>query len=105
MAVEGISAGWLKENGIVKPQEVRAYIKEEKITGPTAGMCPGYAQANLVVLPKEYAYDFLLFTQRNPKSCPVLKYLRQETVFYIRLRRRPILLLTFQSTASMKTVC
>lgn len=73
MAVEGISARWLKENGIVKPQEVRTYIKEEKITGPTAGMCPGYAQANLVVLPKEYAYDFLLFTQRNPKSCPVLE--------------------------------
>lgn len=31
------------------------------------------AQANLVVLPKDLAYDFLLFTQRNPKSCPVLE--------------------------------
>lgn len=30
-------------------------------------------RANLVVLPKEYAYDFLLFTQRNPKSCPILE--------------------------------
>lgn len=36
-------------------------------------MCAGYAQANLVILPKDLAYDFLLFTQRNPKSCPVLE--------------------------------
>ena len=39
----------------------------------TAGMCAGYAQANLVILPKDLAYDFLLFTQRNPKSCPLLE--------------------------------
>ena len=55
------------------PRDVRALIREEKITGPTAGMSAGYAQANLVILPKELAYDFLLFTQRNPKSCPVLE--------------------------------
>lgn len=55
------------------PSQVRALIHEEKLTGPTAGMCAGYAQANLVVLPKSLAYDFLLFTQRNPKSCPVLE--------------------------------
>ena len=36
-------------------------------------MCPGFAQANLVVLPKDLAYDFLLFTQRNPRSCPLLE--------------------------------
>lgn len=56
-----------------KPSEVRRLIREGRITGPTSGMCAGYAQANLVVLPKELAYDFLLFTQRNPKSCPVLE--------------------------------
>ncbi|MDO5350828.1 MAG: putative hydro-lyase [Lachnospiraceae bacterium] len=57
----------------MKPVDVRRLIREEKITGPTSGMCAGYAQANLVILPKELAYDFLLFTQRNPKSCPVLE--------------------------------
>jgi uncharacterized protein YcsI (UPF0317 family) len=36
-------------------------------------MCDGFAQANLAVLPAEYAYDFLLFAQRNPKSCPILE--------------------------------
>lgn len=56
-----------------KPEAVRTLIREGKIDTPTSGMCAGYAQANLVVLPKELAYDFLLFTQRNPKSCPVLE--------------------------------
>lgn len=57
----------------MKPDDVRKLIREEKITSPTAGMCAGYAQANLVILPKELAYEFLLFTQRNPKSCPILE--------------------------------
>jgi uncharacterized protein YcsI (UPF0317 family) len=39
---------------------------------PTAGTADGYAQANLVSVPRELAYDLLLFTQRNPKPCPVL---------------------------------
>lgn len=55
------------------PYQVRKLIRDESITGQTSGMCAGYAQANLAVLPKEYAYDFLLFTQRNPKPCPILE--------------------------------
>lgn len=57
----------------MKPLEVRKLISEGKITGQTSGMCLGYAQANLVIVPKDIAYDFLLFTQRNPKSCPLLE--------------------------------
>jgi uncharacterized protein YcsI (UPF0317 family) len=57
----------------MSPKEVRGLIREGKITSPTTGMCAGFAQANLAVLPAEYAYDFLLFTQRNPKPCPVLE--------------------------------
>lgn len=57
----------------MEPAEVRKLIREGKITCPTSGMCAGYAQANLVILPKELAYDFLLFTQRNPKPCPILE--------------------------------
>ena len=41
------------------PKEVRKLIREEKITGQTSGLCPGYAQANLLILPKDQAYDFL----------------------------------------------
>ena len=57
----------------MKPSEVRKLIRAKEITGQTSGMCAGYAQANLVILPKELAFDFLLFTQRNPRPCPVLE--------------------------------
>ena len=39
------------------PAEVRELIREGVIDFPTAGMCRGYAQANLVILPPEYAAD------------------------------------------------
>jgi uncharacterized protein YcsI (UPF0317 family) len=40
---------------------------------PTAGMALGYVQANLVVVPRDLAFDFLLFCQRNPQPCPLLE--------------------------------
>ncbi len=57
------------------PEEIRKGIREGRISHPTAGLAPGYVQANLVVLRKAYAFDFLLFCQRNPKPCPVLEVL------------------------------
>lgn len=56
-------------------KEVRALCRTGQWTGPTAGVAPGYVQANLVILPKAFAYDFLLFCQRNPKPCPLLEVL------------------------------
>ena len=38
-----------------KPAEVRQLIRQGVIDFPTAGMCRGYAQANLVILPPDYA--------------------------------------------------
>lgn len=55
------------------PSQVREVIRNGGFDKPTAGVAPGYAQANLVILKKELAYDFLLFCQRNPKPCPVLE--------------------------------
>ena len=52
--------------------EVRALIREGKLCAPTAGLSLGYAQANMIVLPKDWAYDFLLYAMRNPKPCPIL---------------------------------
>ncbi|MBR7837560.1 putative hydro-lyase, partial [Actinospica durhamensis] len=40
---------------------------------PTSGLAPGHTQANLVCLPREHAYDLLLFAQRNPRPCPLLE--------------------------------
>jgi len=57
------------------PGELRALMRSGEWTGVTAGLAPGYAQANLVALPREMAFDFLLFCQRNPKPCPLLEVL------------------------------
>lgn len=54
------------------PAELRAMIRNNELIKPTAGMANGYAQANLAILKKEHAFDFLLFCQRNSKSCPLL---------------------------------
>jgi uncharacterized protein YcsI (UPF0317 family) len=51
---------------------VRDACHHGRLTGPTPGLAMGYVQANLVIVPKEHAYDFLLFCQRNPKPCPLL---------------------------------
>lgn len=53
--------------------EVRQACREGSLAGPTCGLAPGYAQANLVVLPRDWAFDFLLFCQRNPQACPLLE--------------------------------
>jgi uncharacterized protein YcsI (UPF0317 family) len=44
-----------------------------ELIGPTAALAPGFVQANLVMLPRALAFDFLLFCQRNPKPCPLLE--------------------------------
>ena len=51
---------------------VRSACRAGSWTGPTCGLADGFAQANLVVLPQDLAFDFLLFCQRNPKPCPLL---------------------------------
>lgn len=52
--------------------DVRAACREGILTAPTPGLALGYVQANLVILPRDWAFDFLLFCQRNPKPCPLL---------------------------------
>ncbi|MFB9218953.1 putative hydro-lyase [Kurthia sibirica] len=56
----------------MSPADIRTMIRDGQLTGPTAGHALGYAQANLAILKKEHAFDFLLFAQRNPKACPIL---------------------------------
>ena len=52
--------------------EVRTACRNGSWSKPTSGLALGYVQANLVVLPKEHAFDFLLFALRNPQPCPLL---------------------------------
>ena len=54
------------------PSKIRQYICEGQLQGHTSGLAKGYVQANVVILPSAYAYDFLKFCFRNPKTCPLL---------------------------------
>src|SRR5438552_6224888 len=55
------------------PREIRQDIRTGKLSGITAGLGQNYVQANLAVLPRDLAFDFLLFCQRNPKPCPLIE--------------------------------
>lgn len=54
---------------------LRALCRSGQWRQSTAGAAAGFVQANLVILPAEYAFDFLLFCQRNPKPCPLVEVL------------------------------
>ena len=57
--------------GAVSPAEARGAFRSG-LAVPTAGWSRGFAQANLIIVPKDLAFDMLLFAQRNPKPCPIL---------------------------------
>src|SRR5499427_10058345 len=62
----------LPERGFSLGHAERLRIRSGGFTGPTSGLAPGNVQANLAILPKALAHDFLRFAQANPKPCPVL---------------------------------
>ena len=59
--------------GLSDPAELRAAARRREWQTSTAGHCPGYQQANLVILPAELASDFASFCTRNPKPCPLIE--------------------------------
>lgn len=59
-------------NSIELARRARLDARSGKLTGPTANLAPGHVQANLAILPRALAADFLHFCQRNPKPCPLL---------------------------------
>jgi len=54
------------------PAELRRAIRSGAYTGYTNGLAPGYVQVSPVIMAKEYAADFALFCQRNPKPMPLI---------------------------------
>ncbi|MGW6569238.1 putative hydro-lyase [Streptomyces sp. NPDC054975] len=61
----------MTSTAVPDPRTARARARAGS-TAPTAGWAPGHAQANLISVPADWAYDVLLFCTRNPKPCPVL---------------------------------
>jgi len=54
------------------PQSERLRIRGREHMDHTAGLADGFVQANICILPKAWAGEFLLYCQRNPKPCPLL---------------------------------
>jgi uncharacterized protein YcsI (UPF0317 family) len=54
------------------PAAARRAIRAGDFTGYTAAIAPGRVQANVCILPRAFAEDFLLYCQRNPQPCPLL---------------------------------
>jgi len=52
--------------------QARLDARSGRLAGPTANLAPGRVQANLAILPRALAADFLRFCQLNPKPCPLL---------------------------------
>ena len=57
----------------MSPKDFRQLIRERTWRDITLEACRGYVQLNLVMLPKDIAFEFLLFCNRNPQPCPVVE--------------------------------
>jgi len=74
------------------PEELRTLSARGNFNSHTSGFCDGHVQANLVVLPGEYADDFHRFCRNNPKPCPLLEIVGPGIHHTRRLARRADLL-------------
>ncbi len=50
----------------------RRRFRAGEYDGVTSGLAPGHVQGNVVILPADWAGEFLRFCQANPKPCPLL---------------------------------
>ena len=53
-------------------QAIRKQIRFENYNNHTSGLAANKLQANIVILPNEYANDFYNFCNMNPKACPLV---------------------------------
>jgi len=56
----------------ITPYQLRQKIRNGNMTTNTSGLCSGFVQGNLCILPQDYANDFLRFCHLNPKPCPII---------------------------------
>ena len=56
----------------MSPQEFRSIVRSCDWTGHSMNKCRGSAVADMVIVPKEYAYDYLVFAHRNPKIISIV---------------------------------
>lgn len=56
----------------ISPAALRQQIRNGEHHGNTSGLAQGHVQCNIVILPADWANDFLRFCQLNPKPCPLI---------------------------------
>lgn len=57
---------------LATPADARKAARHNELLTNTAGIAPDHVQANLIVLPKQYAADFRNLCALNPIACPLL---------------------------------
>jgi uncharacterized protein YcsI (UPF0317 family) len=63
----------LEHPAILTPSQAREVFRTGEVPATTSGWCRGYVQANLLAVPRDMAFDALLFAVRNPLPCPLLE--------------------------------
>ena len=61
----------IDDPAILSPARARALFRAGTVAS-TSGWAAGHTQANLIAVPADWAYEVLLFAQRNSAPCPVL---------------------------------
>lgn len=61
-----------KNSLLDQASELRARIRSGAHTETTSGLANSLLQGNVVILPSEWAGDFLLYCQSNPVACPLI---------------------------------
>ena len=63
----------LETHDLTRASELRRAIRAGQHTGPTAGLAPGFVQANVVILPLSVAAEFADFCRLNSRPCPLIE--------------------------------
>ena len=50
-------------------KKIRESARNGRFSDTTSGHAPNYVQSNVVILPKEYAFDFLVFCGAMSEKC------------------------------------
>jgi uncharacterized protein YcsI (UPF0317 family) len=65
----------MRADAPLESERLRADIRAGRLTSTSRGLAHGFVQVNLAIMPKAYAFDFMLYCQRNQRACPVLEVL------------------------------
>ncbi|CCN38528.1 conserved hypothetical protein [Vibrio nigripulchritudo SO65] len=72
MLIKNSQPSAYKSQLFAQAAEVRKQIRIGKFNQPTSGVASGLVQGNIVILPQEWANDFLRYCQNNPVACPLI---------------------------------